>query len=661
MADAIAKHCGSVKNLQQLHCQVIIHGLGFNLYISSLIINKCCGFGDVGTARLVFDGLRQRPTKALVWNSMIRGYLRNGLSGLALNVYEEMELSSECEPDKQTFHLAINACNELSEFELGCRVGDRVRRRGFESDLLIATALIRMYCKVGEIEIARRVFDDMAIKDAVSWNAMLSGYSQGGHLREVMDLFRSMRFMHRIAPTEATLVSVITGCANSGSLEPGEVMFAHSIKTGLEDNLFVFNSLIAMYIDCDFLNMAEQLFKRMVFKDAVSWSIMIGGYVRHNRPNDALQLFHRMISSTKIATTRPILLNLLLACANLGNWQEGRWIEETYLMCDESEFELDASLITMLVYMHAKCGMIEISLKLLNENALVSRDVIAWNSMLKACTELGQVEKVVDLALQMQRKGIDPDNITFITVLSAISMVPLPRKGAETHAHIIKRAFESERPIANSLIDMYARCGSLADSQKVFNHIHEKDVVSWSSLIKAYAWNGNAKEALNLFQLMMESGTSANHFTFLATLSACSHAGFVEEGKELFRSMKEVFNLEPGIEHFTCIVDMLSRAGNLNDALNLLQNQMNSMGTHAGLWGTLLNACRVHGDLVIGEAAAKHLFCLEPGNAANYMMLAEIYVSAGRREDANNLLKLFKERGLERRPGCTWFEVVQRD
>ncbi|KAH7651506.1 TPR-like protein [Dioscorea alata] len=661
LADAIVNHCCSFRQLQQLRCRVILLGLGFNLYVSSIIISKSCGFGDVESARLVFDGLRQRPTKALVWNSMIRGYLKNGLPGLALDVYEEMELVSECEPDKQTFHLAINACNELSEFELGCRVGDRARRRGFDSDLLIATELVGLYCKMGDFETARRVFDRMSVRDVVLWNAMISGYSQGGHLCEVMDLFRSMRFMHRIPPTEATLVNVMSGCANSGSIKTGEVMIAHSIKSGFEDNLFVFNSLIAMYIDCDCLIIAEQLFERLVFKDAVSWSIMIGGLVRDNRSNDALQLFHRMISSTKIAPTKPILLNALLACANLGNWQEGLWIEETYFRCENrSEFGLDASLITMLIYMHAKCGKIEISLKLLHENVLVRRDVIAWNSMLKACTELRQIEKVLDLTLQMQRKGINPDKVTFITLLSAISVVPLPRKGIETHAQIIKRVFESERSISNSLIDMYAKCGSLGDSQKVFNCIHEKDVVSWSSLIKAYAWNGNAKEALNVFHLMIESGTRANHLTFLAIFSACGHAGFVKEGKELFKSMKEEFNLEPGIEHFTCIVDNFCRAGLLNDTFNLLHNEMNGMGMNAALWGTLLNACRVHGDVVIGEAAAKQLFCLEPGNAANYVMLADVYAAVGRREDANNVLRMLRERGLERRPGCSWFEVVQR-
>lgn len=156
---------------------MILLGLGCNLYVSSLIISKSCGFGDAESARLVFDGLRQRPTKALVWNSMIRGYLKNGLPGLALDVYEEMELVSECEPDKQTFHLAINACNELSEFELGCRVGDRARRRGFDSDLLIATELVGLYCKMGDFETARRVFDRMSVRDVVLWNAMISRYS----------------------------------------------------------------------------------------------------------------------------------------------------------------------------------------------------------------------------------------------------------------------------------------------------------------------------------------------------------------------------------------------------------------------------------------------------------------------------------------------------
>nr|CAD1824085.1 unnamed protein product [Ananas comosus var. bracteatus] len=226
----------------------------------------------------------------------------------------------------------------------------------------------------------------------------------------------------------------------------------------------------------------------------------------------------------------------------------------------------------------------------------------------------------------MQRRGIAPDSATFLLVLSLVSLIPSLKKGMETHAHVIKRGFRSENPIANSLISMYSRSGSVGHSLEVFNGVKEKDVVSWSSIIQAYALNGKVDEALDLFDVMRRTEVRQNHYTFLAVLSACSHGGLVEKGWRVFKLMKEDYGLEPEIEHFTSMVDMFCRAA------------------------------RLHGDLVIAEAAAKQLLMLEPQNAANYKMLADAYISAGRREEAIGVLGLLRESQLEKRTGYSWFE-----
>ncbi|XP_026666250.1 pentatricopeptide repeat-containing protein At5g27110-like [Phoenix dactylifera] len=658
LARCLSNHCHYSDHLRRLHARIIYSGLGHNLYLSSLLITKYFSFGDVHAARLVFNSHKERPTKTLLWNSLIRGYLRGGWPRLALDVYREMVTPSctKCEPDGQTFHLVITACARLSEFELGYRVGGLARAKGLEADLLVGTALVGVYSKAGDLETARKLFDKMAVRDVVSWNAMISGYSQAGFLFEAMSLFKDMRFVHGIPPTEATFVSLISCCASSGSVNNGEAVCSHVTKIGFEDNQSVRNSLMEMYIQCDSLDVAADLFQRMVSKDSISWSTMVGGYVQHEQPSEALNIFQSMVLNTDIQPTRSILINVLHACAELGDWKQGRWIEEKYVASGSSEFETDSLVITELIYMYTKCGKMEIALNYLDRSVQVRGDVIAWNAVIKACSELGEVDRAFELALEMQRRGINPDTATLLVLLSVISLIPSLIKGIEIHAHVIKRGFEMERSIENSLIDMYGKCGIIGDSREVFNGIIRKDVVSWSSIIKAYAWNGNVEEALNLFEKMREDEIKPNHFTFLAILSACSHAGLVEKGWEMFKCMKEKYFLEPDVEHLTCMVDMFCRAAHLHDAYHLLQDWMPKVCTSAVLWSTLLSSCRLYGDAAIGEAAAMHLFYLEPKNAANYLMLAVIYISAGRREDANGVLRMLRAKGLGSRPGCSWVE-----
>lgn len=562
----------------------------------------------------------------------------------------------ECTPDNQTFNVVVTACSDLEEIELGSRVHAHAREMGLEFDVLVGTALVSMYCKAGLVETACKVFDGMLGKDVVAWNSMISGLSQEGLVHEVLNLFKTMRFVQGVLPTEETMVSVVSACGVFGSLNGGGIIHAHAVKIGFGTNLFVCNCLMEMYIKCGCLNSAFKLFDRITSKNAVSWSTMIGGYVRYGLSNDAMKLFREMIVCSNIQPTRPILLNVILACAELGDWRQGKQIEDNYIKSSNHEFESDVRLKTALIYMYAKCEKIQTSLELLERIHGDGEDVISWNAMIKACVELKQVDRALSLSLEMQRRGIRSDHITFLILLPIFSSTSLLMKGMEAHAHIIKRGFESKRSVAHSLINMYAKCGSIDGSILIFSRILDKDVESWSLMIKSYAWNGRGREAVDLFFQMKEMGIMPNHITLLAVLTACSHAGFVEEGRELFNCMKEEYGLEPDMEHYACVVDLLCRAGLLSEAYELVESTTMGARSRVGLWSSLLSACRVHGDLAIGEEVARHLFHLEPENAANFLTLANIYIEGGRREDANEVLRLLRERGLTRNPGCSWVE-----
>ncbi|KAL5204570.1 hypothetical protein ABZP36_009441 [Zizania latifolia] len=343
-------------------------------------------------------------------------------------------------------------------------------------------------------------------------------------------------------------------------------MHAIVISYGFQVNLFVSNALLYLYVDFGCLREAVMLFPKMAVKDSVTWSTMIGGLVHNGRSGSALKLFCRMMLNSTILITRFILLNVIMACAELGEWKEGKWVEENYVCCNGFEFKCDPSVVTALIYMYAKCGMLDLSVSLLHGIEEVRDGVVAWNVMIKGCGELGLVEKAVGIVIEMQKIGVDPDAITFLGILPIISSIPSLKTGMEAHAQIARR-------------------------------------------------------------------------------------GLVEEGMELLKRMQEQCGLEPSVE-------MLILAGRLTDAYHLIKDNSSEHFKNTILWGMLLNASCSCGDLVIGEAASKHLLSLDPENQANYKMLSDIYVSLGRRDESDNLLRISMSRGLHLGPGCSWMEGV---
>ncbi|NP_001167971.2 Pentatricopeptide repeat-containing protein At5g27110 [Zea mays] len=588
---------------------------------------------------------------------MLRGYLSLGLPREAVALLRAMLASGSCAPDRHTYHLAATACARAPDLGLGRRFEAAAAACGLAaSDLLVATALIGMHAEAGDMGAARRVFDGMPCRDAVAWNAVIGGYARAGHLSEAVELFGMMRSAVGACPTEATLVSLVSGYAVFGSWKGHGMMHAAVIKSGFQRSLFVSNALLEMYTELGCLSEALLVFRQMEVKDSVTWSSMIGGLVRSNKPGYAVRLFHWMLSKSEVLVTRSILLNVILACSELGDWREGKWIEENFVMCNGSEFKRDPSVVTRLIYMYAKCGQLGSSETLLHESTEVRCDVVAWNALIKACGELGLVEKAIGFAIQMHRTGIYPDNVTFLEILHMISLIPSLKKGMEVHAHIVKRGFQNERAIANSLIYMYGRCGSLSLSVNAFTGIMDKDAISWASMMQVYAWSGLAPEVVKLFEMMKKTKVQPNHYTLIAVLTAYKNTGLVEEGMGLLKCMKEQYGLEPFIEHVSCVVDMLCRTGRLSDAYHLIQSSHSEHARNPKLWGTLLSGSRYWGDLVIGEAAARHLSSLDPGSNANYKMLADIYVSTGRRDRAEDVLRMSMSKELDLRPGCSWTE-----
>ncbi len=303
--------------------------------------------------------------------------------------------------------------------------------------------------------------------------------------------------------------------------------------------------------------------------------------------------------------------------------------------------------------MYAKYGSIDEAWRVFN--SMPKRDVVAWNAMILGYAKCGQGQKALQLCCQMQYEGVHPVPVTFVGMLNACASVAALEEGRNIHGAIIQSGYESDVFVGSSLIDMYAKCGSVEDAWRVFNRMPRHNMVAWTAMLGAYAMHGHANEALAHFERMCEQGVEIDDITFLSLLSASWHAGLVDEGLCYFRFMSSVYGISPTNEHYACVVDLLGRAGRLHDAEVLIKTM--PCEANATVWMALLGACRIHGNLEMGECIARRVLESDPGNSAGYVLLLNIYAAAGNWDLSATVQKLRLERGVRRQQGRIWIEV----
>ncbi|PSS23590.1 Pentatricopeptide repeat-containing protein [Actinidia chinensis var. chinensis] len=284
-----------------------------------------------------------------------------------------------------------------------------------------------------------------------------------------------------------------------------------------------------------------------------------------------------------------------------------------------------------------------------------NRDLVTWTVMIGAYAECGNARESLVLFDRMREEDVVPDKVAMVTVVNACAKMGAMHKAKLVHEYIGRRDFSLDVILGTAMIDMYAKCGSLDSSREIFDRMREKNVITWSAMIAAYGYHGKGREALDLFPSMLTSGILPNRITFVSLLYACSHAGLVDEGLLIFNSMGDNYSVERDVKHYTCMVDLLGRAGRLDEALDLIENM--SVEKDEELWGALLGACRIHNRTEMVEKAAKSLLDLQPQNPGHYVLLSNIFAKAGRWEDVAKIRELMTHRRLKKIPGWTWIEV----
>ncbi len=484
--------------------------------------------------------------------------------------------------------------------------------------------------------------------DSFSWKRRLAKYVKAGEYEKTMELFKQMQ-KRGMRPDRFTFVPVLNACAGLRALEEGRRAHQLIMQTGCEADVFVGSSLVDMYAKCGSMEDAWRVFCKMPSQDVVTWTAMILGYVRCGQGQKALELYKRMQQEgvQPDAVTFVVVLN---ACASVSALEEGRRTHERII---QSRCESDVFVRSSLIDMYAKCGSMEEASRVFNK--LPSRAAVCWNAMIFGHVKCGEGHKALQLFQKMQHEGVQPDPATYVGVLNACANVVALEEGRRTHERIIQSRCESDVFVRNSLVDMYAKCGSMEDACRVFNTMPSHDVVSWNALLGGFAMHGQGKEALVHFERMCEEGVHPDDITFVCLLSACSHAGFVDEGLRFNALMTTVYRIPAKLEHYTCMVDLLGRAGHLQEAENMIQGM--PCKPNAAIWRALLGACRIHGNVEMGERMAKRVLELEPKNAAGFVLLSNLYAATGNLELSESVERQRKERDAKKQPGHTWIEV----
>ncbi|XP_028110398.1 pentatricopeptide repeat-containing protein At3g12770-like [Camellia sinensis] len=511
----------------------------------------------------------------------------------------------------------------------------------------LVTKFINVGSDLGEIGYVRELFDDFPDPDVYLWNAIIRGYSRHNMFSDAIDMYWRMQ-VWGVSPDCFTLPHVLKACSGFQALEVGRVIHGQIFRHGFESDVFVQNGLVALYAKCGQIERARIVFDGLYDRTIVSWTSIISGYAQNGQPLEALRIFSEM-RKFNVKPDWIALVSVLRAYTDVEDLEHGKSIHGCVIKMG-LEFELD--LCIGLTAMYAKCGQVMVAKSLFDQMEVPN--VILWNAMISGYAKNGCADEAVELFQNMISNEIRPDSVTVRSTILACAQVGSLEQARWIENYVNSSMYRDDVFVRTTLIDMYAKCGSVELARKVFNWTLDKDVVVWSAMIVGYGLHGCGKEAIDLFHMMKQARVHPNDVTFIGLLTACNHSGLVEQGWEFFHSMKE-YGIEPRHQHYACVVDLLGRAGYLDQAYDFIMNMPIEPGVT--VWGALLSACKIYRHVALGEYAAERLFSLDPLNTGHYVQLSNLYASTRMWNGVAKVRILMRERGLSKDLGYSMIEI----
>lgn len=621
-----------------------IHGLALKLGLfvgnsavgSSLVYmySKC---GRSESSSLLFDEMTVRDVVA--WTALIVGYVQNNESEKGLKCLFEMHRNGGT-PNYRTIGSGFQACVNLDALVEGRCLHGLALKSGFLNFEVVRSSILSLYSRCGSPEEAYRCFCKLDQRDLISWTSIIAVHSKFGLMTECLQFFWEMQ-VDEIISDEIVISCMLLGFGNSDRVYEGKAFHAWILKQCCALSGITQNALLSMYCKFGLLRTADKIFHSF-HKSNEDCNTMILGYSNMGQRGKCIDLFREM----QLLGREPdlnSLVSVISSCSQVGAVNIGRSI---HCYAIKNSIIENVSIANSLLDMYGKNGHLTTAWRIFHRTQ--QRDIITWNTLISSYRQSEHPAEAIILFDKMIEEKFNPNRVTCVIVLSACAHLASLDKGERIHQYIKENEFENDITVRTALIDMYAKCGELQASRKLFDSMEERDVILWNVMISNYGIHGHVESAIEIFKLMEESNIKPNALTFLSLLSACNHTGHMVEGRLLFDRMQK-YGIKPNLKHYASIVDLIGRSGSLEAAETLVSSMpITPDGT---VWGSLLSACKLHNEFEMGIRIAMRAIESDPENDGYYIILSDLYGCSGRWEEVEKVRGMMKERGVEKRAG----------
>ncbi|CAN6547869.1 unnamed protein product [Malus baccata var. baccata] len=544
----------------------------------------------------------------------------------------------------------------------------------FLSSHHILNKLLRLYSRFGAIDYARKLFDEITQPNSFLWTALIHGHVENRRYEVALSLFSQMHG-ESVEPLNFTFASVLKALARQSRVQDGEAIYGFVLKFGFGSDLTIQNAVIDLFMRCGKVDVARGVFDQMDEKDVVSWNSMISGYGGNGRVDVARELFDWMPERNTVSWT-----SMICGCVKSGDMAEARFLFEKMPTKDLVSWNVmisgytDAGEIgdiklaedffnimpnknvaswTIMMDGYIKSGNITRARSLFDQ--MPEKNLVSWSTIIGGYARNGEPRRALEMYKHFKELGVGPDETFVLGIISACSQLGVLGTAESIVGDFLGQSTLSNLQVVTSLIDMYAKCGSIERAVQIFEMARKKDLLCYSTMISAFANHGLGQDAISLFEEMKREGIKPDGICFLSVLSACNHAGLVTEGRRYFKQMTFEHGIHPSVKHYACVVDLLGRGGCLREAYKLICKM--PFAAPSAVWGALLAACRVHRNVQLAEVAAAELFKIEPDNSGNYILLSNTYAAAGMWDGVAKVRALIREHGVRKNRGSSWIEL----
>lgn len=578
--------------------------------------------------------------------AQILNYCKSGAICDAIQLLNSTDLDTASLKKPIVYAPLLQTCIKVFSFNHGLQIHSHVIKSGLENDPFVGNSLLSLYIKLGpDFDETRKVFNGHFIKDVISWTSMISGYIKIGKSKNALELFCEMLGFDAV-PNEFTLSAVIKACSELGFIRLGKCFHGMVIKRGFISSHVISSSLIDLYGRNYESEDGRQLFDELPEPDAICWTSVISAFTKNDLYAKALGFFYLMQREQGLVIDGFTFGTVLTACGNLRRLKQGKEVHAKVItsgLCENVVVE------SSLVDMYGKCGLVGESQRVFDR--MLIKNSVSWSALLQGYCQTGDFESVIRIYRQME----EIDLFSFGTVLRACAGLAALRLGKEVHCRYVRRSGCKDVIVESALVDLYAKCGCVDFAHQIFSQMPIRNLITWNSMISGFAQNGRGEEALRIFDDMTKEGTKPDHVSFIGVLSACSHTGLINQGRKYFASMTKEYSIQPKIEHYNCMVDLLGRGGLLEEAETLIENA--DCRHDSSLWEVLLGACTTCTNADVAERIAKKMMELESDYHLSYVLLDNVYRAVGRWNDALKIRTLMKNSGVKKMPGKSWIET----